>query len=115
MARHEMALPPEEVVTTAVCFHCQQFVEKALKAFLVFHSADFPRTHNLEYLKELCARIDADFTSLDVEPLELYAVEIRYPGDYPIPMVEEAAECLKITEVIREFIEQKLGVSFESV
>lgn len=34
---HEMALPPEERVAAAVCFHDQQFVEKALKAFLIAH------------------------------------------------------------------------------
>jgi HEPN domain-containing protein len=31
VARHEMALPDEETVTAAVCFHCQQFVEKVSK------------------------------------------------------------------------------------
>jgi HEPN domain-containing protein len=56
VARHEMALPDEETVTAAVCFHCQQFVEKVFKAFLVLHGVAFPRTHNIEYLKELCAK-----------------------------------------------------------
>lgn len=29
-------------------FHCQQAVEKYLKAFLVYHNRDFIFTHNLE-------------------------------------------------------------------
>jgi HEPN domain-containing protein len=110
-----MALPAEEVVTTAVCFHCQQFVEKAFKAFLVSHNCDFPRTHNIEYLRELCAHIDADFALLDVGSLAFYAVEVRYPGDYPSPTLDEAAECLKIAESIKGFIETKFGVSIDSV
>jgi hypothetical protein len=60
VAQHELVLPETDVVTTAVCFHCQQFVEKVLKAFLVAHQRDFPRTHDLGYLKSLCAQIDHD-------------------------------------------------------
>ena len=33
-AEHEMNLPKSETVTSSVCFHSQQFVEKMLKAFL---------------------------------------------------------------------------------
>ena len=50
---HEINLPDDKMVTSAVCFHSQQLVEKSLKAFLVEKSVDFPRTHNLEFLKEL--------------------------------------------------------------
>jgi hypothetical protein len=28
VAQHELVLPETDVVTTAVCFHCQQFVEE---------------------------------------------------------------------------------------
>lgn len=35
-----------------VCFHCQQAVEKYLKAYLVFLNKDFPRTHSLAWLIE---------------------------------------------------------------
>jgi len=30
--------------TSTICFHAQQAVEKYLKAFLIFHDVDFPRT-----------------------------------------------------------------------
>jgi HEPN domain-containing protein len=33
IVEHELALPIEEVVKDIVCFHCQQAVEKYLKAF----------------------------------------------------------------------------------
>lgn len=40
-----------------VCFHTQQCAEKYLKGFLAFHKIDFPKTHSLEDLVELCKRV----------------------------------------------------------
>lgn len=40
--------------TSAICFHAQQAVEKFLKAFLVFHDVDFPKTHDLDFLLLEC-------------------------------------------------------------
>lgn len=37
-------------------FHAQQAVEKALKAVLVRHGIEFPRTHNIAMLVELLRR-----------------------------------------------------------
>lgn len=34
-------------------FHAQQAIEKALKAVLTFHDAEYPHTHNLTVLIEL--------------------------------------------------------------
>lgn len=36
-----------------VCFHCQQYVEKLLKAFLTAHEIEFPKTHDLRRLIQL--------------------------------------------------------------
>ena len=40
-------------------FHCQQAVEKALKAFLTFHEGTFRKTHDLGDLSPECLAIDA--------------------------------------------------------
>ena len=37
---HELTLPENEVVRDVVCFHCQQAVEKYLKAFLIYHKQE---------------------------------------------------------------------------
>jgi len=37
----------EEIPIDTVCFHCQQAVEKYLKAYLVHNEISFPHTHNL--------------------------------------------------------------------
>jgi HEPN domain-containing protein len=42
------------VTDAIVGFHAQQAVEKALKAVLAVHGVDFPFTHDIEGLVELC-------------------------------------------------------------
>ena len=37
-AKYLISLPEDEIITSAVCFHSQQFVEKIFKAFLVLQS-----------------------------------------------------------------------------
>ena len=44
----------EDGPTDTPCFHAQQAVEKALKAFLTFHDIEFPKIHALDRLLELC-------------------------------------------------------------
>ena len=38
-----------------IAYHAQQAVEKNLKAYLVLEGVDFPYTHNIARLLELCA------------------------------------------------------------
>jgi len=73
---HEMRLPSEEVVTSGVCFHAQQFVEKLLKAYLVSRGIAFGRAHNLEYLLARCQQVDKDFAQIEVGNLTDYAVQV---------------------------------------
>ena len=37
-----------ETFASSICFHAQQAVEKFLKAFLVYHEIDFPKSHDLD-------------------------------------------------------------------
>lgn len=113
VAAHEVALPPGERVATAICFHCQQFVEKALKGFLILHNRRFPRTHNLTFLKALCSEIESGFGQLAVDALSMYAVELRYPGDLPIPTVQEAEECFGAAQQVKAFLEARMGARLE--
>jgi len=80
-------------LSDVVAFHAQQVAEKALKAFLVWHQIEFPKTHDIERLLELCALIDPEVAEALASAAELtpYGVEYRYPGEYP-PVSEEAAE-----------------------
>ena len=112
---HEMALAPEERVAPAICFHAQQFVEKVFKAFLVLHGKEFPRTHNLSFLRELCGEVEADFRELPVGELSLYAVEMRYPGESAEITADDALACFEKATQVKRFIERKLGIRLEEL
>jgi HEPN domain-containing protein len=47
---------PSPLVRTAL-FHCQQAVEKAMKAFLTWHDAAFREVHNLDWVNPASASI----------------------------------------------------------
>jgi len=107
---NEFKLSEEEIVTSSVCFHCQQFVEKMLKAFLTSKGVDFGRTHNLEFLIKLCSDIDTEFKELDVGNLTDYAVEVRYADEFYIPTLEEAKRAFEIAKKAKEFIFRKMKI-----
>ena len=68
-----------------VGFHCQQAVEKFVKAYLVRHQMEFPKTHELTFLRTLVSRRDerlADQLAF-ADWLTPFGVEIRYPGELP--------------------------------
>lgn len=111
----EMGLPEDEISTSAVCFHCQQFVEKMLKAYLTLKDIPFGRTHVLEVLLESCKLEEEDFSFLDLKNLSKYAVEVRYPDDFYIPSLEEARECYKVAAEVKDFILKKIGVEENQV
>ena len=111
IAEHELSFPPEEQATGPVCFHCQQTAEKLFKAYMVFNGKDFPKTHDLEHLLELCARIAPDFKSLDLGNLTDYAIEVRYPDEFYTPTAGEAKESFKLTVKIKKFVFKELGVT----
>lgn len=76
----------------AVAFHAQQAAEKALKAVLVWHQVEFPKTHDIRRLLDLLAGVDADVAAAAADAAELtpFGVEYRYPGEYP-PVERETA------------------------
>ena len=115
VAENEIKLPLEDIVTEAVCFHSQQAVEKFLKAYLITKSVEFDKTHNLEFLLELCVKEDKKFNGIDVGNLSFYAVDVRYPDEFYIPTVDEAKECIEIARKIKKFVLRKLGVEDKGV
>ncbi len=98
----EILLDSEHCPPEAVCFHCQQFVEKLLKALLTQHSIEAPKTHDLRRLIQLAEPLAPELSALS-EPsdkLTIHGVETRYPGDwYPV----SSAEMNEIVEIARKF------------
>jgi HEPN domain-containing protein len=103
-----LKMPSGEVVTEAVCFHSQQAAEKYLKAFLVAQNVEFGKTHNLEFLVELCAGQDRDFRKLEVGNLTSYAVEVRYPDEFYTPTLTETKKSVRLARRIKRFVLEKL-------
>ncbi len=95
----------------AICFHAQQAAEKYLKAFLHENAIPFPRTHILADLLALCNKLDSSFLLLqsDLNMLEGYAVQFRYPGQSASRT--EAKDAVKAAGTIRSFVRNKLGIS----
>ena len=93
-------------VLETTCFHCQQAVEKALKAYLVWKAVPFEKVHSLSYLLDLCEVQDTGFGSLRdrTETLAPYAIEVRYPGGILEISLEEAQEAFATAEAMWNFI-----------
>ncbi len=68
-----------------IAFHCQQVVEKYLKALLARQQVEFPKTHDIRKLLALVAEVHPDLAESldDADVLTPFGVEIRYPGDAP--------------------------------
>lgn len=107
----ERELSFEDPVTETVCFHCQQAVEKYLKAFLVYHQIYFTKTHKIADLLELCATVEFSFKDEleDADNLTDYAVEVRYPDVWLEPGIEAAEEALEIAKKVKEFVLNKIN------
>ena len=103
------ALRRTKPLITGVCFHSQQCAEKYMKALLVSKKADFPMTHDLLMLNNLCS---AAGIFLEIDPkllntLSDFAVRTRYPGEEPT--LNDAKEAMEITKLIRVFARKFLG------
>jgi HEPN domain-containing protein len=101
----------ENPATDAITFHMQQYVEKYLKAFLIFHGKEIRKTHDITELINDCSKIDSDFEKLyekNADRLTEYAIEMRYPGDILFPTIEETDKSVRIAEIVKDFILKKL-------
>jgi len=87
-----------------ICYHCQQAVEKYLKAFLCYNGIIPPKIHVLETLCALCSEFDSSFNSIakDCAYLSPFAVRARYPFEMEITDVN-IAKSLEIARRIKDF------------
>lgn len=88
-----------------VCFHSQQCAEKYLKAFLIFHSLEFPKTHDLRVLMQnVRLQTSVDLEMSEVLILNRYTIEARYPGDWEPITRDEAERAVAIARKVRDAI-----------
>lgn len=89
-------------------FHCQQAVEKCLKAYLVLHDIEPPRSHDLLYLKTKCQSLER-LSGIDdniLSRLNPYAVEHRYPGEIDLDESEVFSDLEKTSLLVEELFGQ---------
>ena len=87
------------------CFHCQQAVEKYLKALLTLLGIHAAHTHDLEKLVEdLPPERQGLFPIEVLVALNPYAVEVRYADDWREPGRSEASRALETAEMVRAII-----------
>jgi HEPN domain-containing protein len=93
-----------------VGFHAQQAAEKFIKAFLVRHQIEFPKTHDIALLRQLVARVDSRLAKklAPADALTPYGVEFRYPGDLPSVSRDEGKKALRSAEETRKLIIESL-------
>ena len=98
-----------------VTFHCQQAVEKYLKAYLLYQSLSFKFTHDLVYLLDLITQKDTDFEMYydSVSELQGYAVEIRYPNESIYLSNEKVETAILIAKTIRDVVTQKMSITID--
>ena len=96
--------------TEGVAFHSQQAAEKYLKAFLVWHQVEFPKTHDIETLLRIAGRVDKKMPEVlrDAATLTPYGVDYRYPGDYPEVTESDAEKALRLADLVREEVRSRL-------
>lgn len=84
--------------------------EKALKAFLAFKIHPIEKTHDIEFLVELCIEYDTGFNQLieDAEKLNPYSILYRYPNFVIEPEVSQVQEAIITSEKILNFVERKI-------
>ena len=107
----KILLQSNDFPASVVCFHCQQTVEKLLKAFLVDHEIEFPRTHDLILLVEkFILPLDADFTEIlsAVNDLNDFSVITRYPDISEEIDVQSAYDAYNAVSFIESFILPKI-------
>jgi HEPN domain-containing protein len=108
LARYGFSMP-QRPPYRLIAYHAQQCAEKHLKAYLVFHAIDFPFSHNLRRLSELCpAQTNWAEELRDADELTPYAITARYPGEDEEVGEVEARRAVEIALRVRQTIRHSL-------
>ena len=95
-AKVDLGVDPPLLADAA--FHCQQAVEKALKALLTRHDHLFRKTHDIGALGLACLEHEPSLEALlrESAPLTEYAWRFRYPGEVFEPDRQEVENALEL-------------------
>ena len=102
-------LDEEEVLPRHVCWLAQQAAEKTLKAVLIYQQIEYPRSHDLDMLRNLVPddwRLKVEHP--DLAGLTEWAVEARYPGDWPEAVEADARVAVRQAQALWDSVRADL-------
>ncbi|MFP4527731.1 MAG: HEPN domain-containing protein [Candidatus Kapaibacterium sp.] len=91
----------EADLTHQVAFHCQQAIEKTLKAIIEQYRLPFVKTHSLVTLFGSISKVySIDYDEDTIMILDQMYIDARYPGDMGLlpdgnPTIEQASEFIE--------------------
>jgi len=93
-----------------IAFHAQQSVEKYLKSFLIYKNVQFPYTHSIVLLIDLCSEVATDWIEeiKEAEELTPYAINARYPDEIFDVNREMAVRGVFIAHNVRNIVRKAL-------
>ena len=110
----EILLNNESPLTNIVAFHCQQTIEKYLKAFLIENDIPVIKTHDLIKLNGMIKEIkDLGFDENKLIIINEVYIESRYPGELGllpdgVPSSEQAKEFVVYAKEVKTIIMKEL-------
>jgi HEPN domain-containing protein len=108
MLNAKLVIDHEPLILDTACFHCQQAMEKYLKAFMVFKKQDVIKTHDIRFLLEECTLLGMDFKNIDIKNIQDFAIDVRYPDDTLSPTLEETKEYFQVASEIKMRVLKKI-------
>ena len=110
VASSQFRLRARKSTANAIGFHCQQCVEKYLKARLAEAGLGVPKVHDLVLLLQRLMPVEPLWTSFApaLRGLNDYAVKFRYPGH--IATRADARAALKACHSVRAEVRASLGL-----
>lgn len=100
-----------EQIYNQACFHAQQCVEKALKAWLRHQGVFPPRTHQLSVLLSFLSDEVLTDIRTDIILLDRFYIPTRYPDALPgmtaesLPTATDAEEATKVARQVLQQVE----------
>ncbi len=89
------------------CFHAQQCAEKYIKTVLVVQNVVFSKIHDLFDLAKRMKELEEKLSPDDLDALNKYSVDSRYPGAFA--SYAEAEEAVKAMERVVSVCDPFLG------
>ena len=101
----------ETAIPDTAIYHAQQCAEKALKAYLSFKLQPVQRTHDVEFLVELCSGINENFSGLldHARTLSPYSAAFRYPDIIMEPDKEDVFDAIEKASEVLSFVKRMIG------